>query len=122
MGRSVSGWIQVGSPAVGPAFRNAKPGDVIQLFATGLTSSPAVVLVSQHAVSGVTVTIGIVTVPADFAGLVAVGELQINFTVPSEFASMPAGSYPLTISVNGVSSPGAIDTNPQSAVVLPIRH
>jgi uncharacterized protein (TIGR03437 family) len=68
------------------------------------------------------VTIGAVTVPADFAGLVAVGEFQINFTVPQQFSSLPAGNYPLTISLNGVSSPASIDSNPQGAVVLPVQH
>ena len=113
---------RVGDPLIGPAFRNARPGDVIQLFATGLVSSPAGVLVSLQTVSGVTVNIGTVTVPADFAGLVAVGEFQINFTVPQQFASLPAGNYPLTISLNGVSSPASIDSNPQGAVVLPVQH
>jgi uncharacterized protein (TIGR03437 family) len=113
---------RVGDPSIGPAFRNAKPGDVIQLFATGLVPSPAGVLVNLQTVSGVTVNIGTVTVPADFAGLVAVGEFQINFTVPQQFASLPAGNYPLTISLNGVSSPASIDSNPQGAVVLPVQH
>jgi uncharacterized protein (TIGR03437 family) len=34
----------VGDPAVNAAFRKAKPGDVIQLYATGLASTPAGVL------------------------------------------------------------------------------
>ncbi len=114
--------LRVGDPSIGPAFRNAKPGDVIALFATGLAPSPAGVLVSLQSVSGVTVTIGTVTVPADFAGLVAVGEFQINFTVPQQFASLPAGDYPLTIAANGVSSPATIDSNPPNAIVLPIQH
>jgi uncharacterized protein (TIGR03437 family) len=112
---------RVGDPSIGPGFRNAKPGDAIQLFATGLTSSPAGLLVGSQAVSGVTVTIGTVTVPADFAGLVAVGEFQINFTVPQRFATLPAANYPLTIAVNGVSSPAMIGTNPEAAVVVPIQ-
>jgi uncharacterized protein (TIGR03437 family) len=112
---------RVGDPSIGPAFRKATPGDVIQLFATGLAPSPAGVRVGLQAVNGVTVTIGTVAVPADFAGLVAVGEFQINFTVPQQFATMPAGNYPLSISVNGVSSPAAIDTNPPAVVVVPIQ-
>jgi uncharacterized protein (TIGR03437 family) len=90
--------------------RSAKPGDVIQLFATGLVPTPSGVLPVPQGVSGVTVTIGTVTVPADFAGLVAVGEFQINFTVPQH----AAGTFPLTITVNGVSSPPTI--------MLPISH
>jgi uncharacterized protein (TIGR03437 family) len=94
-----------GDPAIGPGFRNAKPGEPVALFATGLVPTPAGVLPSLVTVSGVTATIGDITVPADFAGLVAVGEFQINFTVPQQFASRAAGNYPVSIQVNGVSSP-----------------
>ena len=111
-----------GDPAIGPAFRKAKPGDVLQLFATGLTPSPAGVQVSFQALSGVTVTLGTITAPADAAGLVASGEFQINFTVPPQFASQPEGNYPLTITVNGVSSPSAINSNPPGPIVVPIQH
>jgi uncharacterized protein (TIGR03437 family) len=111
----------VGNPSDGPAFRNAKPGDAIQLYATGLVPAPAGMLPIAQAVSGVTVTIGTITVPATFAGLVAVGEFQINFTVPQQFASLPAGMYPITISVNGVSSPTTIGSNPPGQLVIPIQ-
>ncbi len=112
----------VGDPAVNSAFRNAKPGDAIQLYATGLVPTSAGVLPVPQGVNGVSVTIGNVTVPADFAGLVAVGEFQINFTVSQQFASLPAGSYPITISVNGVSSPATINSNPPGPLVVPITH
>jgi uncharacterized protein (TIGR03437 family) len=112
----------VGDPKIGPSFRNAKPGDAIQLFATGLVPTPAGVLPASQNVSGVTLTIGSVAVPADFAGLVAVGEFQINFTVPQQFANMPAGNYPLSIQVNGVSSPVTINSIPPGQLVIPIQH
>ncbi len=111
----------VGDPSLGSSFRNAKPGDAIQLFATGLVPVPAGVLPGIQLVSGVTVTIADVTVPADFAGLVAVGEFQINFTVPQQFASRAAGTYPISIQVNGVSSPVTIDSNPPGQMVIPIQ-
>jgi uncharacterized protein (TIGR03437 family) len=111
----------VGDPSVSPAFRNAKPGDAIQLFATGLVPAPAGMLPVPQGVSGVTVTIGSITVPAAFAGLVAVGEFQINFTVPQQFATMPAGNYPLSIQVNGASSPLTINSNPPGQLVIPIQ-
>jgi hypothetical protein len=47
-------------------------------------------------IGAVTVT----TVLADLAGLVA-GEFQINFTVPQQFATLAAGTYPISIQVNG---------------------
>jgi uncharacterized protein (TIGR03437 family) len=112
----------VGNPKISPSFRNARPGDVIQLFTTGLVPTPAGVLPTSQIVSGVTVTIGNITVPADFAGLVAVGEFQINFTVPQQFATMPAGNYPLSIQVNGVSSPLTINSIPPGPLVIPIQH
>ncbi len=111
----------IGDPSAGSVFRNAKPGDVIQLFATGLTVTPSGVLITPQGVGGVTVTIGSLTFPADFAGLVAVGEFQINFTVPQQFATMAAASYPITIAVNGVSSPATINSTPPGPVVIPIQ-
>jgi uncharacterized protein (TIGR03437 family) len=95
---------------------------VIQLFATGLVVSPAGVLPDLQTVSGVTVTIGTITVPADFAGLVAVGEFQINVKVPQQFASLAEGNYPGSIQVNGVSSPMTINSDPPGPLVLPIQH
>jgi uncharacterized protein (TIGR03437 family) len=112
----------VGDPAASSGFRKAKPGDTIELFATGLAPSAAGTAVSLSPLNGVTVTIGSTTVTADFAGLVAAGEFQINFKVPQEFASMPEANYPITITVNRVSSPSTIDSNPPGAVVLPIQH
>ncbi len=108
-------------PSNGTAFRNAVPGDVVQLFATGLAASPAGTTVSTTILNGVTVTIGTVTIPASAAALVAVGEFQINFTVPQQFASLPPGDYPMTIAVNGVASPAVINSSP-AAVVIPIQH
>jgi len=108
----------VGDPAVNTAFRKAKPGDVIQLFATGLISTPAGVLPTPLSGNGVTVTIGSATVPASFAGLVAVGEFQINFTVPQ----ISDGVYPISITLNGVSSPAQINSSPPGPLVIPIQH
>jgi uncharacterized protein (TIGR03437 family) len=111
----------VGDPGVSSAFRNAKPGDVIQLYATGLLQTPAGVLPVRQGVTGVSVAIGPFTVPADFAGLVATGEFQINFTVPRQFANMAAGNYPIAIQVNGVSSPAMINSVPPAPLVIPIH-
>jgi uncharacterized protein (TIGR03437 family) len=108
-----SGQFFVG-PAGVPGYLPASPGFHIELYATGLLAAPGGVLPTAAAISGVTVTIGTVTVPADFAGQTPyVGEFQINFTVPQQFATLPAAEYPITISVNGVSSP--------PTVVIPVR-
>ena len=111
-----------GDPANGASFRNAVPGDTVQLYATGLAPSPAGTLVSTTFLSGVTVTIGSVTVPASAAALVAVGEFQVNFTVPQDFASMSPGLYPISISINGVASPASINSVPPGPLVIPIQH
>lgn len=109
-----------GDPALGSAFRNAKPDEVLQIFATALAPVPAGVLPVQESITGVTVTIGNITVPADFAGLVAVGEFQINVKAPQQFATMAAGLNPITIAVNGVSSPPTINSSPPAAIMIPI--
>jgi uncharacterized protein (TIGR03437 family) len=111
----------LGDPSVNSAFRNAVPGDHVQLFATGLTTAPAGVLVGLQSISGVSVTIGSINIPADFAGLVAAGEFQVNFTVPQQFANMFGGTYPITISLNGVSSPTTINSAPPGLLVIPIQ-
>jgi uncharacterized protein (TIGR03437 family) len=109
-------------PSNGPAFRNAVPGDVVQLFVTGLAPAPAGTAVSTTLINGVTVTIGSVAVPASATALVAVGEFQINFTVPQQFASLAPGNYPISISLNGVSSPASINSSPPAPVVIPIQQ
>ncbi len=109
---------------VGPGnvagYVSASVGYHISLYATGLVSAPGGVLPTAQSISGVTVTVGTVTIPADFAGQTPyVGEFQINFTMPQQFASMPAGNYPISISLNGVSSPTMIG-NPPGPIVLPV--
>ena len=105
----------VGNPSVSPLFRNAIPGEAIELYATGLEVEPGGVVPTPHTISGVNVTIGTVTVPASYAGLTAyVGEFQINFTVPN----LPAGAYPVSIQIGGVSSPASINGEP---LVIPVQ-
>jgi hypothetical protein len=41
--------------------------------------------------------------------------------VPQQFANQPAGNYPITISINGVSSPSTINSNPAAPLVIPIQ-
>jgi uncharacterized protein (TIGR03437 family) len=112
----------VGDPAVGPQFRKAKPGDLIQLYATGLAVTPAGVLPGSQVLTGVTVTIGNVVIPAIYAGLAAVGEFQINVAIPQQFANLAEGSYPVSIQVGSVSSPLTINSNPPGQLVIPIQH
>jgi uncharacterized protein (TIGR03437 family) len=116
-----------GDPAAGAVFRKARPGDTIQLYATGLIRQPGGVLPTPYAVGGVTVKIGDISVTPEFASLVAVGEFQINFRVPQQFASLPEGDYPISIQLkldDGAisASPTTINSDPPRAIVLPIQH
>ncbi len=90
----------VGDPAVfGSAVKKAKPGDQIQLYATGLgpTQSGVVINTPTTFSSPVKVTIGSVSVTPSYAGQIGAGYYQINFAVPT----LAAGNYPLTIAANG---------------------
>jgi uncharacterized protein (TIGR03437 family) len=114
-----------GDPANGPSFRRAKPGDVIQLFATGLFRRQSGIAAQSATYPGVTVTIGDAVINADATAVVSAGEFQINFKVPPQFANLPAGDYPISIQYGspiGTSSPVTINSDPPGPVVLPIQH
>ncbi len=100
----------VGDPALAASTRKAKPGDRILLYGTGLVSSPAGVIINAPAAVSDTVTVNIGSAQAtvEFAGLVAVGEFQINIVVPN----LAPGNYPLTLSIDGQTS--------QAGVTMPI--
>ena len=100
----------VGDPAVGgEAVRKAAPGDHIQLYATGIQSSPAGVIPGAGSnIPGVTATIGTTPATVEFAGLVAVGEFQVNILVPN----LANGEYPVTIKFNGQTS--------QANIIVPV--
>ena len=115
-----------GDPSLGAGFRMAKPGDLVQLFVTGLFRTTGDVLPTPQSFGGVSLTIGSVSVAADSASLVAVGEFQINFHVPQQFANLPAANYPISVSIqlsdgSVTSSPASINTIPPGPVVLPVQ-
>jgi uncharacterized protein (TIGR03437 family) len=100
---------------LGPAVttRPARPGEILALYATGLGATnppvPAGTLFSGAAplVDSATVTIGGVSVPASWAGLVGPGLYQVNVIVPN----LPAGDQALKVEVDGASSqPGVFVT------------
>jgi uncharacterized protein (TIGR03437 family) len=98
--------------------RAAKPGDVIELFATGLEAETGGIVPTVAAIQGVTVTLGTTVIPATYAGQTSyAGEFQINFTVPN----FPAGSYPVSIQLNNVSSPQTVNTTPPLQLTIPIQ-
>lgn len=91
----------LGDPAIFPGARRAKAGDTVVMFANSLAPSPAGVVSVSGPTQPVTITIGQTTFAADFSGLVAPGEFQINFTVPALGTS---GNLPITIQIDGQSS------------------
>lgn len=103
--------ILVGDPAAaGSSVRKARPGDIVQLYATGIEPSPAgaVLSVPLAVQSQIAVTIGPQGATVLGAALVFPGEFQINIVVPN----VPDGDNPLKISVGSQSS--------QSGVIIPI--
>ena len=86
----------------------AKPGDVLEIYATGLGSTTTTVdagLVFSGAYvtsTQPTVTIGGTPAQVLYSGLVGAGLYQINLTVP---ATLAAGTYPVVVSLGGVISP-----------------
>jgi uncharacterized protein (TIGR03437 family) len=91
----------MGDPAVVPGTHKAKPGDILQLYASGLAPSQSgSAITSPVPITGVSVTIGTTDAQVLFAGLVAPGQFQVNITVPQ----LPAGEYSVTVSTSGRTS------------------
>src|SRR5262249_44352031 len=88
----------VGDPSVaGNSVRKAVAGDYISLYATGIGTAPAGIIIRDGGgVSGVTATIGGQPATVAFAGLVAVGEFQVNVIVPQ----LSDGDYDVVIKYN----------------------
>ena len=87
-----------------PGTRKGKTGDIIQLCVSGLASTPSSAITSTIPVAGITVAIGTANALVSFAGLVAPGQFQVNFTVPQ----LTPGEYNITISVSVKTSPSGI--------------
>jgi uncharacterized protein (TIGR03437 family) len=86
----------------------AKPGDVLEIFATGLgATSPAVapglVFSGAYATAAApAVSIGGQPATVLYSGLIGAGLYQLNITVPGTLA---AGTYPVVVTQSSVSSP-----------------
>jgi uncharacterized protein (TIGR03437 family) len=93
----------------GATSRPAKPGDYLQLYATGLgrTNPPypvGQVLAAPYPVedlADVRITIGGVDAPVQFAGMTFAGVFQVNIQVPE---NVPDGEVPVVLQLNGQSS------------------
>jgi uncharacterized protein (TIGR03437 family) len=111
--------VYVGPPGLipGAAFAAAKPGETIQLFATGFgpTKTPApagqIMAAPVNLANQVTATIGGKAAKVQFAGLIGSGLNQINVTVP---ADLPDGDALLAVTVGGAST--------QSNLFITVHH
>jgi uncharacterized protein (TIGR03437 family) len=88
----------------------ARPGDLLQLYATGLGPTNSTIDIGRvfdgayPTNSPVTVTIGGGDAEVSFAGLVGLGLYQINVKVPSGLA---AGDQAVVVTTGGISSPSS---------------
>jgi uncharacterized protein (TIGR03437 family) len=95
----------MGDPAIVPGTHKAKPGDIIQLYASGLGPAPSgTAITSPIPITGVGVNIGSQPAQVLAAALVAAGQFQVNFTVPQ----LPDGEYAITVSSAGKTSPATV--------------
>jgi uncharacterized protein (TIGR03437 family) len=105
----------IGDPAVTTGATKASAGESILLFVNGVAPAPGGVLIDSDIVysGAVTVTFGSAAPPVTpvFAGLIEAGVYQLNVTVPS---TLTTGNYPLTVTVQGQSSPNI-------TVLLPVQ-
>jgi len=92
----------------GAVTRPAKPGEILELYGTGFgPTNPAVkagfiVGSAAPAVDKVTITIGGLDAPVQFAGITGAGLYQINAVVPLTLA---AGDQKIVATVNGLQTP-----------------
>jgi len=102
-------YVAVEGALPGATSRPAKPGDYIQLYATGLgaTNPPypvGQVLTSVYPIadlSRVRVSVGGLPVPVLFAGITYPGLFQINIQVPD---GTPDGDLPVVLQIDGQST------------------
>jgi uncharacterized protein (TIGR03437 family) len=91
----------MGDPAVVPGTHKAKAGDIIQAYASGLgPAQSGSAITAPVPITGVSVTIGTTDAQVLFAGLVAPGQFQVNFTVPQ----LAPGEYSIKVSTSGRTS------------------
>ena len=98
--------------------RPAVPGEILQIYATGLgPTSPAVPagqLVATPAPladpSQLSVTVGGVPATVQYAGLVFAGEYQVNLVMPQ----LPDGEHALLATIGGVTS--------QTGILIPVKN
>ncbi len=104
----------LGPSSAGGGFRPAKAGETISLYGIGFgATNPAVapgqtyrcLATCATMVTNPTVTVGGVTVPLLFVGMVSAGLYQFNLTLP---IGLGTGDQALEATVNGVQTPAGV--------------
>lgn len=101
-GEHVSGAV-IGNAAATPGTSPAKPGETVELYATGLAGSVAGQLLAAPVALTTLPTVKVAGISANvsYAGIVSPGLFQINVVIPQ----VAAGDQPIAITVGGASSP-----------------
>ncbi len=104
----------IADPTVVPGSRGAKPGETIEIYATGLgpttpPSSSGVLLNPASLSNAATVTIGSMPITPAFSGIVGPGLYQLNVQIP---AGLTAGDYSILVHVAGMQT--------QPNVIIPV--
>ena len=95
----------------------AAAGETILLFVNGVAPAPSGVMIPADIVYSGAVTVAfnlpglVAPVKPSFTGLIEAGVYQMNVVVP---ATLPTGNYPLTVTVQGQSSPAM-------TILLPVQ-
>ncbi len=109
----------------GTASRSAEPGEILQVYATGLGPAtpavPAGQLVAKPAplsdLSRLSVTVGGVDATVQYAGIVLPGLYQINVVVPL----LPDGDQPVLAAIGGATSQGGVSVPVRNTGIAPVK-
>jgi len=105
------------NPLSGEVATKAAAGETILLFVNGVAPAPSGVMIPADIVYSGAVTVAfnlpglVAPVKPSFTGLIEAGVYQMNVVVP---ATLPTGNYPLTVTVQGQSSPAM-------TILLPVQ-
>jgi uncharacterized protein (TIGR03437 family) len=102
----------VGDPSVEPGTAKVKPGDFIELYVNSMLPAKSGIINPPNTLQTFpTVTIGGVSAPVTYAGLVSPGLIQVNVLIPQTVAT---GNQQVLLTYDSVTSP--------SGVVIPIGN
>ena len=108
---AVSTGIIVGDPSVEPGTAKVHPSDYVELYVNSMLPSKSGAINPPNTLQTFpTVTIGGVSAPVSYAGLVSPGLIQVNVQIPQ----IATGNQQVLVTYIGVTSP--------SGVLIPIGN